>query len=63
MESRNEPTCRAAVETDMENRLVDMEGEGEPSKLGNSQCKGPGVRPHLVCLRNSKEASVPGWSE
>lgn len=19
------------------------------------QCKGPGVRPHLVCLRNSKE--------
>ena len=32
MESRNEPTCMAAVEIDMENRLVDMEGEGEGGK-------------------------------
>ena len=32
MESRNEPTCRAAMETDRENRLVDMEGEGEGGK-------------------------------
>ena len=36
-----------------------MQITGEKSIPGreHSQCKGPGVGPHLVCLRNSKEIS------
>ena len=37
---------------------MDMEGEGEPSKLGNSQCKGPGAGVNSTRLINSKETSV-----
>ena len=33
---------------------MDMEGEGEPSKLGNSQCKGPGAGTHSWCVGTGK---------
>ena len=39
MESRNEPTCRAAVETDMENRLVDMEGKERVARTERVVCE------------------------
>ena len=35
-----------------------MEGEGEHSKLGRSQCKGPGAGVNSASLINSKETSV-----
>ena len=34
MESTEEPICRAGIETDTENGLMDTEGEGEGEMIG-----------------------------
>lgn len=41
-----------------------MDGPGEEhSKQRESKCKGPGVKVHLACLKNSKEEGSDRWGE